>query len=537
MKLSNEGLKKRFEWLEKGYQLPQYDREKMVAETRENPFWIHFGAGNLFAAFHAKAAESMLNSGTLDRGIIAVVSPDYEVYENHYLAHDTLKIAATLKADGSIDKTVIGSIAEAVPYDAEKEEYFGRLKEIFVKRSLQFATFTITEKGYSIVNPDGSYKEDTLTDFVQGPYRPVSYMGKLTALLYERYKVGQYGLALVSTDNCSHNGDILKAAVLPYAQAWEEKGMVDSGFVAYINSEKISFTWSMIDKITPRPDRTVEAILEADGIEDLEPVLTKRGTPIALFVNAEEAEYLVIEDNFPNGRPELEKGGFMFADKETVDKVEKMKVCTCLNPIHTALAVFGCVLGYTKISEEMKDPELKKLVEVIGYQEGLPVVVNPGILDPKEFIDTVLTVRVPNPFMPDTPQRIATDTSQKLPIRFGETIKAYAASEKLNVSELKCIPLVFAGWLRYLMGINDNGERFELSGDPMHKVVCPLVSGIELGGNADIESMIQPILANEKIFGADLYEVGLANIVIQYFSEMLAGPGAIKETLKKHVYE
>lgn len=95
-----------------------------------------------------------------------------------------------------------------------------------------------------------------------------------------------------------------------------------------------------------------------------------------------------------------------------------MKVCTCLNPLHTALAVFGCLLDYNLISAEMKNETLVKLVEGIGYKEGLPVVVNPGILDPKEFIDTVLKVRVPNPFMPDTPQRIATDTSQKLAIPF-----------------------------------------------------------------------------------------------------------------------
>ena len=62
--------------------------------------------------------------------------------------------------------------------------------------------------------------------------------------------------------------------------------------------------------------------------------------------------------------------------------------------------------------------------------------------------------------MPDTPQRIATDTSQKLAIRFGETIKAYAASPELNVSDIKLIPLVFAGWLRYLMAIDDNGNEF-----------------------------------------------------------------------------
>ena len=87
-------------------------------------------------------------------------------------------------------------------------------------------------------------------------------------------------------------------------------------------------------------------------------------------------------------------------------------MCTRLNPLHTALAVFGCLLGYNIICDEMKDPDLRKLVEIIGYKEGLPVVTDPGIIDPKEFIDTVLNVRFSNVFIPDTPQRIATDTSQ-----------------------------------------------------------------------------------------------------------------------------
>ena len=197
-----------------------------------------------------------------------------------------------------------------------------------------------------------------------------------------------------------------------FAKAWEENGTAKEGFLSYVTDPgRVSFPWTMIDKITPRPDPSVEALLKKDGIEGLDPVITTKKTYAAPFVNAEESEYLVIEDRFPNGRPALEKGGFIFTDRETVDKVEKMKVCTCLNPLHTALAVFGCLLGYDLISKEMSDPVLKKLVETIGYKEGLPVVVNPGILDPKEFIDTVLNVRVPNPFMPDTPQRIATDTS------------------------------------------------------------------------------------------------------------------------------
>ena len=67
----------------------------------------------------------------------------------------------------------------------------------------------------------------------------------------------------------------------------------------------------------------------------------------------------------------------------------------------------------------MKDEDLVKLVNEIGYTEGMPVVANPGILDPNDFVREVLEVRLPNPYIPDTPQRIATDTSQKLAIRYG----------------------------------------------------------------------------------------------------------------------
>ena len=131
-----------------------------------------------------------------------------------------------------------------------------------------------------------------------------------------------------------------------------------------------------------------------------------------------------------------------------MNKVERMKVTTCLNPLHTALAVCGCLLGYNRISEEMKDEDLVRLIRKIGYTEGLPVVTDPGVISPKEFIDTVVEVRLPNPFMPDTPQRIACDTSQKIPIRFGETIKSYLADKARDVKDLDAIPMAIAAWIR-----------------------------------------------------------------------------------------
>lgn len=537
MKLNAQGLADRKQWEEKGYSLPQFDREAVTKATKENPFWIHFGPGNIFRAYQANVVQNLLNAGLLDRGLIVAEGYDYEIIQKMNHPCDDYNLLVTLKANGTVEKTLIGSVVESLTVDSGNEKDWARLKEIFAKDSLQMASFTITEKGYSLVNGKGDYLPGVPEDLANGPETAVSYMGKVTALVYARYEAGQKPIAMVSMDNCSHNGDKLYAAVNAFAESWVKNGVVDAGFLAYVNDKtKVSFPWTMIDKITPRPDVTVEAILKEDGIEGLEPVITSKNTYVAPFVNAEETEYLIIEDAFPNGRnAALEKGGLMFTERETVDKVEKMKVCTCLNPLHTCLAVFGCILGYEKISDEMKDTELKKLIETIGYVEGLPVVVDPGILDPKEFLDTVLNIRFPNPFMPDTPQRIATDTSQKLAVRFGETIKAYAASKELNTAELKLIPLVFAGWLRYLMGVNDKGEKFELSPDPLLVTVCPYVAGFELGKDADVESVLKPVLEDAHIWGVNLYEVGMADKVCKYFREMIKGPGAVRATLKKYV--
>jgi fructuronate reductase len=534
VKLNKQGLADIEQWKAAGYSIPEYDREEVAEKTKENPHWIHFGAGNIFRAFQANVVQNLLNQGILDRGLIVAEGFDYEIVEKMNRPHDDYSILVTLKADGTIEKTVVGSVVESLTLDADNDIDYNRLKEIFIKDSLQMASFTITEKGYSLVTGKGELIPEVEEDFRKGPLKPRSYIGKIAALLHARFKAGEKPIALVSMDNCSHNGDKLYEAVHTFAEKWEENQLVDAEFQAYINSDKVTFPWSMIDKITPRPDASVEKILKNDGVEELEPVITGKNTYVAPFVNAEECEYLVIEDAFPNGRPELEKGGVMFTSRETVDKVEKMKVCTCLNPLHTALAIFGCLLGYEKISEEMKDEELKKLVEMIGYEEGLPVVINPGILNPKEFIDTVLKVRIPNPFMPDTPQRIATDTSQKLAIRFGETIKAYQASTELEVKSLKRIPLVFAGWLRYLTGIDDDGKEFSLSPDPLLETIRPYVAGLRLGEKVEIDRL-KPLLEKKEIFGVNLYDVDMAETVIGYLNEMLAGTGAVRTALKKYV--
>lgn len=537
MKLTLDGIRQnRAEYEAAGYALPTFDYEAVKENTHNRPLWIHFGAGNIFRAFQANVMQTLLNKGIMDVGLIAAEGYDYEIIEKSNRPHDNLSILATLKADNTVEKTVVGSIMESLILDSQNDAEYNRLKEIFATPSLQMASFTITEKGYSITDAKGMPLPAIAADYEKGPKQPDSYLGKVVSLLYHRYVNGSLPIAMVSMDNCSHNGDKLYAAVNAFAKAWCDAGHTDAGFLSYVNNTSlVSFPWSMIDKITPRPDALVEEMLRKDGIEELDAVITSKNTYIAPFVNAEECEYLVIEDKFPNGRPPLDKGGVMFTTRETVDKVEKMKVCTCLNPLHTTLAIYGCLLGYTLISEEMKNPLLKRLVEIIGYEEGLPVVVDPGILDPKKFIDEVVNIRIPNPFLPDTPQRIATDTSQKLAIRFGETIKAYGSSASLDVKNLKLIPLVFAGWLRYLMGVDDAGNAFTPSSDPLLEAAGAYVADYCLTDAPKDLSGLDKLLSNDKVFGVDLVAIGMADMVKNYFAELSSGTGAVKATLEKYV--
>ena len=149
MRLNEEGLKNRQEWESKGYSLPRYDRDLVAERTKNVPEWIHFGAGNIFRAFQANVVQNLLNEGVLDTGLIVAEGYDYEIIEKMNHPHDGYSILVTLKADGTVEKTVVGSVVESLTLDSGDQKDFGRLNEIFSADSLQMASFTITEKGYS----------------------------------------------------------------------------------------------------------------------------------------------------------------------------------------------------------------------------------------------------------------------------------------------------------------------------------------------------------------------------------------------------
>ena len=537
MKLTINGIKNQELWKEAGITLPGYDVEAVSQKAKKEPQWVHFGIGNIFRIFIGGIADGLLETGAMDKGITCVETFDYDVADKIYEPYNNLGLSVILHGDGTREYKVLGSMAEAIKAQSSNLVQWNRLKEIFTSPSLQMVSFTITEKGYALQKADGTWFPFVESDIQNGPDKAVGAMAVLTAMLYERYKTGKYPLALVSMDNCSQNGKRLRESVLTMTEEWQKSGFVEKGFVAYVSDEKIvAFPWTMIDKITPRPSEQIAKDLENLGVEDMQPIITDKRTYIAPFVNAEKPQYLVIEDNFPNGRPALEKGfGVYMADRETVNLSERMKVKVCLNPVHSATGPLGVALGYELFAHMLNtDADMMKMARMVAYDEGLPVVPNPKILSPQKFVDELFNDRFPNEYLGDTNLRLAVDVSQMVGIRFGETIKAYVAKYG-DASRLTAIPLGIAGWLRYMLAIDDEGKRYELAPDPMNEEIQEQLKDIVVGRPETFTDQLKPILSNERIFFINLYQTGLGEKIETMFCEMIAGPGAIKATIHKYV--
>lgn len=530
--LTKDGLLDRTSWENVQIALPQYDMSTVKRQTDEFPQWVHFGAGNIFRAYPAWLQQQLLNKKIERTGIIAVNAAGSTTFDSCYAPYDNLSLIVNMGADGIFKKEVIGSIVTTLEANVHKSDW-QTLSMIFQKPSLQMVSFTITEKAYKTTDSQGIFLKHVEEDIKKGPLCPVHTLSAATALLYTRFCAGAYPLSFVSMDNCAKNGDCLKESILVRAKGWQKLGYVPDAFLSYLEDKnRVSFPLSMIDKIVPAPSEKVSEHLLALGVQGMEIRKTDREALKAPFVNSESTGYLVIEDHFPNRRPLLEKAGVYFTDRETVNKVEKMKVGSCLNPLHTALALFGCLFGYPSISEEMKDKDVLCFIKRMALEESMPAIDYPDIINPEHFLKEVLEERFTNPYIPDTPQRIAADTSQKIPVRFGEILRRYSTKKDLCIADLKFIPFIFALWLRYLLEKDDRMQPMEISPDPMLPFLKTALQKVQLGAVNIAEDDILILLKNSDIFGVDLVELELSNRILKHFRNMISGKDAVRKELQ-----
>ena len=532
MKLTLSGIEDRSAFEKAGIKLPGYNCREAAEKAKEASRWVHFGIGNIFRIFLGGIADELLEKGLLDRGITGIETFDFEVVDRIYAPFDNLGISVILNSDGTRDLKVLGSIGEAV-----KSENMPRIREIFRSPDLQLITFTITEKGYALKASDGSFFPYIEKDIENGPDSPVSAMSVVAAGLLARYDAGKLPVALVSMDNCSKNGKLLKSSVETISGEWVKRGFAPEGFLSYIRDEStVAFDSTMIDKITPRPSLEIAEDLEHLGLEDMWPFETAKRTYIAPFTNGEKPQYLVIEDRFPNGRPALEEGyGVFMGDFDTVNMAERMKVTALLNPVHSATGPLGVLLGIDLFADMLENvPVTLKMAKMVAYDEGLPMVKDPGIISPQAFVDELFDDRFPNRYLGDTNIRLCTDVSQGVGVRFGETVKAYA-EEYGSAERLTAIPLGIACWLRYMMGIDDSGNSYVLAPDPMNDEISEALSSVRIGDPDSFKDQLKSILSNESVFHTDMYKSGVGEKIEKYFRSMVAGPGAVLETVTRAI--
>lgn len=532
MELTLAGIDNRADFERADVELPSFDVADMQTKGKEDPRWIHLGPGNIFRAFPARVAHDMIADGE-HWPITAVVPMNPEELDKQLGANDLMTLTVTLNPDGTRDLKVIAGISEGLAW-ARSADY-NRLVEVVKHPKVSMISMTITEKGYGIHDSQGQLSEQVLGDIDSDPRQfHANTMANIAGLLVHRYDAGGEPINVMSFDNFSHNGDKLKDSVLQVMRGWVNGGKLDAAVLEWVaDKEKVAFPVTVIDKITPRPNVAVGEELKVLGFTDMEVDYLGR-MPVAGFVNTEPTEYLIIEDVLVGDVPDFKNYGVNVTSREVADDFENMKVTTCLNPLHTALATAGVVLGFPTIDSEMRDPALRAFVEQLGRNEGLPVVVDPGIVNPEDFLNEVLDVRFPNRYLPDDPARIAMDTSQKVGIRFGETIKKYIAQDR-DLTELKAIPLAIAIWMRYLLAVDDEGKPFDPSPDPLLEELQGRLAGVTLGQPVDASAVLRPILSNPAIFGVNLYDTPLAQRIEHLFTELVAGPGAVRNTVNKEM--
>ena len=335
---------------------------------------------------------------------------------------------------------------------------------------------------------------------LQNPKQPKTAPGVVVEALARRKAAGLPAFTVMSCDNMPENGHVMRNVVTAYARA------VDAELAAWIE-QHVTFPSTMVDRIVPAVTQdTLDKIEHITGVRD------------PAGVACEPFRQWVIEDNFVAGRPEWEKAGAeLVAD---VIPFEEMKL-RMLNGSHSFLAYLGYLAGYQHINDCMGDENYRLAARALMLQEQAPTLKVKGV-DLPHYAD-LLIERYSNPALRHRTWQIAMDGSQKLPQRMLDSIRWHI----MHGSHFELLALGVAGWMRYVGGVDDQGQSIEIS-DPLLPVIQKAVHSSNEG-----EDRVQALLAIDAIFGRELPQVELfKNQVTQAYLALLA-EGA-KATVAKY---
>jgi mannitol-1-phosphate/altronate dehydrogenase len=339
--------------------------------------------------------------------------------------------------------------------------------DLLVDPATRIVTLTITEGGYLVDDTTGVFDADnpTVRDDTDSD-APRTAFGYLCSALLKRRAAGTPPFSVLSCDNLQGNGRVARTAVVSFA------GLRDERLAAWIDSN-VAFPNAMVDRITPQTtDDDRAMVAEVFGVTDAWPVVT------------EPFRQWVIEDTFTFGRPPLEEVGAQIVPD--VHPYETMKL-RLLNGSHQALAYLGYLAGHRFVHEAAADPALHRLIERMMDEEVTSLLPAVTGVDLGAYKRSLLE-RFQNPKIKDTLARLAFGGSDRMPKFLLPSLAEALAQGRPH----RLLTLATAGWVRYLRGVDEQGNEIVLQDDRAHELRRLANEG---------KSDPRPLLSVRRVFG------------------------------------
>lgn len=353
---------------------------------------LQFGEGGFLRAFVDAFIHKMNEQGTFDgkvvvvqpieRGLVSVLNEQNGKYH--------LYVRGMENGQEVCRRTEITSISRGVDPYADYDAFLALAKN----PDLRFIFSNTTEAG---IEYRGTESKDDRP--------PKSYPAKLTAFLYERYRLGLPGFLIFPCELIDRNADTLRECVRKYAALWN----LGADFSAWLEKEN-HFSNTLVDRITPgypRDDADLPKIIDECGGDRL----IDTTEPFALWV---------LEGNFEKELPLLASGiPAVWTDDVTPYKKRKVRI---LNGAHTSMVPGALLSGLTTVGEAMKDENVRPFLERCVKEEILPVIGEAN--GSRAFAESVFE-RFENPFIRHRLQSIALNSVSKFTVRCLPTMKEY----------------------------------------------------------------------------------------------------------------
>lgn len=436
-----------------GVDVPTYDRDALKTGI------LHIGPGAFFRAHVAPYTDAAIATGDGDWGIEAASlrTADVAGHLNQQNGLYTMLVRDT----SATTAQVIGAIRRAHVASRDPSALLARLED----PAIRIVSMTVTEKAYGLDAAGGGLDTNhaDVAHDLANPHAPRGVVGYIVEGLSRRRTKGMAPFTPLSCDNLPSNGAVLRRLVLDFA------GRTDPALRDWIEAN-VPFPSTMVDRITPAStEATYRDAERLTGRVDLAAVETE---PFAQWV---------IEDRFANGRPAWEKAGALLVDD--VSPYEKMKL-RMLNGTHSLLAYLGFVGGFEFIRDVMEDAQLAALARRHMAAAAATLAPLPGI-DFADYADRLLS-RFANKAIAHRTYQIAMDGTQKLPQRLIEpAIEALAKG-----GDAGTFAIAVAAWMRYALGVDRNGERYDLR-DPRAGEIAALVAGLPRDGAAVSDALFK----------------------------------------------